>query len=191
MKRNVSADVIRRVAAHPDTGNPRVDMARDVFILSFCLCGINALDLFTCTEYRKGRLTYTRMKTKRKGDKARISVAVPAVCKKILDKYLWKEGDRVFDFSKRYASPDNFSKNVNKGLEVISDQIGLDVKLTTYYARHSFATIARNDCGVSKDDIAVCLTHSSAHDITDRYIAEDWSVIDRTQEKVLSKVFGE
>lgn len=189
-KRNVSPDVIKRVAELPDSGERRVDMARDVFILSFCLCGMNALDLYTCTEYDGERITYTRQKTKRKGDKARISVAVPGVCREIVDKFLDKEGKRVFDFSTRYSSPDFFRQNVNKGLAVVSERLGLDVKLTTYYARHSFATIARNDCGVSKDDIAVCLTHSSGHDITDRYIAEDWSIVDRTQAKVIDYVFN-
>lgn len=190
VKRNVSADVVRRVAELPDSEEKRVNMARDVFVLSFCLCGMNTLDLYTCTAYDGERITYTRQKTKRKGDKARISVAVPGVCREIVERYADKEGKRTFDFSKRYSSPDFFRQNVNKGLAVVSERLGLDVKLTTYYARHSFATIARNDCGVSKDDIAVCLTHSSGHDITDRYIAEDWGVVDRTQEKVLGFVFG-
>lgn len=190
-KRNVSADIIKSIASFPDTEYPRINMARDVFVLSFCLLGMNTADLYSCTDYINGRIIYTRKKTRRKGDKARISVPVPDICLPILDRYTGKDDSHVFDFSHRYSSPDNFSKNVNTGLKYISQSLGLDVNVTTYYARHSFATIARNDCGVSKDDIAVCLTHSSAHDITDRYIAEDWSIIDRTQEKVLSKVFGE
>lgn len=49
------------------------------------------------------------------------------------------------------------------------NEAGIKDNVTTYTARHSFATIARNECGVSKDDISMCLTHSSGLDITDRY----------------------
>ena len=82
-----------------------------------------------------------------------------------------------------------FYKAVNKGLKEICKNLGLEDTITTYYYRHSFATIARNDCGEDKYDISRCLTHSSGLDVTDRYMHEDWNVLDRIQRKVIDLVF--
>ena len=56
-------------------------------------------------------------------------------------------------------------------------------------ARHSFATIARNDCNVPMEDIALCLTHRSGFDITDTYVKPDFSRVDRVIRQVLDFVF--
>lgn len=61
--------------------------------------------------------------------------------------------------------------------------------LTFYAARHSWATIARNDCGISMDDVAMALNHKSGHDVTDAYIKNDWSKIDKVNRKVIDIVF--
>lgn len=63
--------------------------------------------------------------------------------------------------------------------------------LTYYAARHSFATIARNECDISMDDIALCLTHESGHDITDTYVKLDFSRVDNVINKVVDHVFKE
>lgn len=80
--------------------------------------------------------------------------------------------------------------NTNHLSFIYSFLLSLAFLLLMHTARHSFATIARNDCGVSKDDISMCLTHSSGLDITDRYIEKDWKIIDRVQHKVLTLVFN-
>lgn len=185
-KRSLEVDQIRNILNFQDTEFERVNLARDVFTLSFFLLGMNTVDLYTCSNYRKGRITYYRHKTKaRKGERAMLSVLVPDRIKPIVDKYLDGTGERVFDFHTRYSTADGFNKNVNKGLAYIGRTLGMEEEVTSYYARHSFATIARNECGVSKDDIAMCLTHSSGHDVTDLYLNEKWTLIDRVQEKVI------
>lgn len=47
-------------------GNPgsRAQLARDTFILSFCLMGMNSVDLFSATNYKNGFIKYNRTKTK-------------------------------------------------------------------------------------------------------------------------------
>ena len=56
-------------------------------------------------------------------------------------------------------------------------------------ARHSFATIARNECDVPMEDIALCLTHRSGFDMTDTYVRPDFSRVDRVVRRVLDYVF--
>ena len=69
------------------------------------------------------------------------------------------------------------------------DVNGID-KLTTYYARHSWATIARNECGVDRDTVNEALNHASRDKVTDIYIARDWRRVWEANRKVLTLVFG-
>ncbi|MDR1202070.1 MAG: transposase, partial [Tannerellaceae bacterium] len=56
-------------------GNNRFNLAKDVFLLSFVLVGMNAADLYWCDNCKKNRITYNRIKTKnRRADKAEISI---------------------------------------------------------------------------------------------------------------------
>ena len=186
----VSIDTIRKIILFPPHKLPRVNMARDVFTLSFVLLGMNGRDLYCCREFDGERIGYVREKTKRKGEKAFIAPLVPQEIMPVFEAYRDPSGERVFDFYKRYSTGENFIRAVNKGLAELCKEAGIKENVTTYTARHSFATIARNECGVSKDDISMCLTHSSGLDITDRYIEKDWKIIDRVQHKVLTLVFN-
>ncbi len=59
--------------------------------------------------------------------------------------------------------------------------------VTTKWARHTWATIARNECQINKDDIALCLGHEDIDNrVTDIYIKHDYSIIDNSNRKVIS-----
>lgn len=83
-----------------------------------------------------------------------------------------------------------FHQAVRRGISVLRRELSLP-NLTYYAARHSFATIARNECDISMDDIALCLTHESGHDITDTYVKLDFSRVDNVINKVVDHVFKE
>lgn len=190
-EKTVSIDTIRKIIFFPPHKLPRVNMARNVFTLSFVLLGMNGRDLYCCREFDGKRIGYVREKTKRKGEKAFIAPLIPQEIMPVFETYRDPSGERVFDFYKRYSVGENFIRAVNKGLNELCKEAGIKENVTTYTARHSFATIARNECGVSKDDISMCLTHSSGLDITDRYIEKDWKIIDRAQRAVIDLVFNE
>src|SRR5690606_9654518 len=121
------------------------------------------------------RLEYNRSKTKgKRQDEAKISIKICEEAKILIEKYRDKTNVRLLNFHSRYANPDGFNSAVNKGLQ----RIFPNDELTTYYARHSWATIARNNCGVSKDDISEALNHKGSHGVTDIYLKKDWHVID-------------
>lgn len=70
-------------------GTCRFDLAKDCFILSFCLMGINSVDLYNATELKGNKLVYCRTKTKdRRLDKAKMEVIVPDMVLPIIEKYL-------------------------------------------------------------------------------------------------------
>lgn len=59
-----------------------------------------------------------------------------------------------------------------------------------YISRHSWATIAQNNCGASTAEVGFALNHSSAHRVTEGYIKKDYSPISVLNEKVIACVFG-
>lgn len=168
--------------------SPRAILARDVYMLSFYLVGINSIDLYQLKSISKdGRITYNRSKTRdRRQDNAEISIKVPPEALPIIEKYKDPSKKRLFNFYQRYSTSQGFNLAVNKGLKIVGDSVGVD-RLDYYSARHSWATIARNDCDVSMDDIALALNHSTigSSRVTDIYVRKDWSRIDKANRKVL------
>ena len=191
-KRNLSAEQIRSIIDMPADSLTlsRAVFSRDVFLLSFYLVGMNFADLYEVSTIRGGRLEYERKKTKtRRQDKAFISIKIEPEAEAILSRYIDKSGERVFDFHKRYTNSLIFSSNVNKGLKVVAKQAEIAEKLSTYYARHSWATIARNKCSISKDDVELALNHvDKGNRVVDMYIEKDWSMIDTANRTVLDYI---
>ena len=170
-------------------GTNRFNFARDMFLLSFCLVGINAIDLYNCTDCKDGRITYQRTKTKdRRVDKAEISIKIEPEIQALVDKYRDPSGERVFKFYKMYSSLDTLSAAINKGLKKIGELIGVD-DLEFYAARHSWATIALNDADVDKYTVHAALNHvDDSMRVTDMYIRKSWDPIDKANRKVLDLV---
>ena len=191
--RNLDANTVRSIIKCPDISVPgshgvnRANIARDVFALSFYLVGMNTVDLYKADEFKVGRITYNRSKTEdRRDDDARISIKVEPEVMPLFDKYRDKTGARVFCFYQMYSTMENFNSAINKGLKQIATTLELGIPLSSYYARHSWATIARNDCRVSKDDVHLALNHiDDKLKVTDIYISKDWSIIDEANRKVL------
>lgn len=192
-KRSISVDDINLIRKLEVGDHRRKIDAGEVFLLSFYLCGINAKDLFTCTEYKNGRIIYYRSKTtgRRKADKAKMSVKVPDICKDIFLKYRDKSGDKVFSFSQLYTSDVTFRKAINEGLKPIGRLFGNE-GLEFYSARHTFASIARNKCKLPMDYVSKALNHSQTkYATTDVYIDEDWSIVDEVQKSVIRYIIKE
>jgi len=172
----------------PPLSLKREILARDCFMLSFYMCGINSVDLYNAPKFVDGRLTYNRTKTSgRRKDQAEISIKIEPEAKEIIDRYL--NNDQL-TFSKLYSSPDIFNRAINNGLKMIGVSIGVP-ELSFYSARHSWATIANNDCEIDKYTVHLALNHVDEEmKITDRYIRKDWSIIDKANSKVLDFIFS-
>lgn len=190
-KRALTTDQMLRFAALPykqilQPGTNRFNFAKDVFLLSFMLMGMNAVDLYHVTDCKGGRITYQRTKTKnRRADKAEISVLIPREALPLVEKYRDPTGERVFNFYKLYSSLNTFSAALNKGLKVIGKSLDIE-DLEFYAARHSWATIAANDVGIDKYTVHTALNHvDEAMRVTDIYIRKSWDGIDAANRQVL------
>lgn len=194
-KRNIQGRQLYRISKFPESfiKLERSIIARDAFMLSFMLIGMNFKDIYELrkSDYKNGRITYSRAKTRdRREDGALISIKVEPEALKYIEKFKDPNGGRLFYFHRRYVNSQGFVSAMSKGLKRVSEVAGIGVALSTYYARHSWATIARNKCGISKSDIDECLNHVNEETkMADVYIEKDWSLIDRSNRKILDYVF--
>lgn len=172
-------------------GTCRFDLAKDCFIMSFCLIGINSVDLYNATELRGNRLVYYRTKTKdRRVDKARMEVVVPDIILPIIEKYQDPSGKRLFKFYKIYSDSRAFNKAINSGLKKIGEILNIE-DFEYYAARHSWATIALNKCRIDKYTVHAALNHVDASmRVTDIYIERDFVNENKANAKVIKYVFG-
>ena len=168
----------------------RHDLAKDCFILSFCLMGMNSIDLYSCSTLEGKAITYYRSKTKdRRLDKAKMKVMVPPILQPLMEKYQDQTKNRIFNFYHTYSTAGNFNKAINIGLKEIGKLLKID-DLEYYAARHSWATLAVNNVGIDKYTVHSALNHiDEAMKVTDIYIERDFKIENEANSKVLKYVF--
>lgn len=197
-KRAIPADIIKKVWKLPYKdmkkgykSTCRYNLAKDCFILSFCLMGINSADLYNVTERTGDTITYNRTKTKaRRLDGAKMMVNIPKAILPLVEKYKDPSGKRLFNFYRYYADEGNFNKAINYGLKEIGRLLGVD-DLEYYAARHSWATIALNKVGIDKYTVHAALNHvDESMRVTDIYIERDFVNENKANAKVIKYVFG-
>lgn len=148
----------------------------DAFKVMFLLIGINVHDLYNLTRDNivDGRLEYKRLKTGKQ-----YSILIQPEVVEIMNKYPGK--DRLFSFCEHYANASSFAMVTNILLKKIR------AGLTTYYARHTWATLAFK-LGIPKDTISLALGHSFGVRVTGTYINADLSRVDEANRKVIDYV---
>lgn len=189
-KRSLTVDELRRLFDYPV--EEYAEIYRDMFKLIFLLIGINTVDLHGLKAVTKdGRIEYKRAKTGKL-----YSIKVEPEAMEIIEKYRGNTG--LLSIADRWSDSRNFRHQCNKALQRIGqvERKGRGGKkiidaefegLTTYWARHSWATIAY-ELGISKDIIAQALGHSDGHDTTNIYIREDMRKVDEANRRVLDWV---
>lgn len=154
-------------------GSPS-DRAKDFFLFSYLSNGINFKDIARLkNENIKGdQIHFVRAKTIRtRRDYTPIKTSLRVETIEIIEK--WRNPDRspqayLFPILDKGLTPkqetrriQDFIKKTNEKLEGIGTALKLPLKLTTYVARHSFATIAINKAGAPIEYISEALGHST------------------------------
>ena len=197
-KRAIPADIIKKVWKLPYKdmkkgykSTCRYNLAKDCFILSFCLMGINSADLYNATEMRGNTIIYNRTKTKaRRLDGAKMMVDIPKIVQPLIEKYKDSTGKRLFNFHQFYGDEKTFNKAINSGLKEIGSILEVD-DLEYYAARHSWATIALNKVGIEKYIVHAALNHiDDSMKVTDIYIERDFVNENKANAKVVKYVFS-
>ena len=186
VKRAISLNDLRKIKNLDLTDKPSLDNTRNLFILSFYLRGIPFVDMFFLkkNDLVNGVLSYRRQKT---GQLLQIKWEKPM--QHIIDRlgetattYLLpiiKDTDT--DAWKQY---ENERRKANRNLKKIGKLVGLELSLTTYVARHTWASVAKH-MNIPITVISEGLGHDSVN-TTKIYLASlDTSVVDKANSKIM------
>lgn len=196
-KRVITPNLLRKFfGVVPDFSRftrPLQELAQDVALMSFCMCGINSIDLFFAekNQYYDGILHYNRKKTcKSRTDNAYFEIRVPQFIIPTFEKNLSKDKDSpwLFDFHERLSNADSFNANVNAGISQICKKVLPDFHASLYSFRHSWATVAQNGCGASLNEIDFVLNHST-NKMARVYTMIDYSPAWDLNDKVIDFIF--
>ena len=142
--------------------------ARDIFLFSYCVAGINFKDIATLRygDIQNGRIYYQRHKTGKE-----LNSPILPQTREIMERYSNPDAssdDYIFPILDRHIHKSEQQicnrvhkviGHVNANLKRIAEMAGLKVNLTTYVARHTFATVLKRS-GVNIAIISESLGHS-------------------------------
>ncbi|MDU1904838.1 MAG: site-specific integrase [Dysgonomonas sp.] len=142
-----------------------MQFSKDLFLFSYFGCGINMIDISYLKKKNvlDDRIVYKRHKTGK-----RISFMLQPYAKEIIDRYKDSDNDYLFPIlddlahntvEQQIRRIKKVTYVANKNLKKIGEAIGLQIPLTTYVSRHSFATILKRS-GVNIAIISEALGHS-------------------------------
>lgn len=140
-------------------------LAIDLFTFSYLAAGINFGDIARLTKDNilENRLIYIRKKTQKQ-----IKVSLQEQAIKLIQKYSMPDNPYLFPILSNFHKTEQQKVNrihkiiakVNKSLKEIGERLNIPIDLTTYVARHSFATVLKRS-GVNTSLICEALGHSS------------------------------
>ena len=142
-----------------------IQLSKDIFMFSYLCGGINFTDIANLTNenIQNGRLHYIRQKTKKL-----IKIGIPQEAMQIIEKYSKESKGYLFPILDSKIHKTALQKQnrihkilgkVNKNLKLLAAQLGVEANLTTYVARHSFASVLKKS-GVNIALISEALGHS-------------------------------
>lgn len=189
VKRAVPLNVIRRIRDLDLSLCPVTDYARDVFMFSFYTRGMSFVDMafLKKKDLRNGILCYRRKKTNQQ-----LFIKWEKPMQELVDKYdtagspyllpIIKSNGK--DERRQYKSE---AHRINANLKKIGERLGLGIPLTTYVARHGWASIAK-----SKNIPIATISEAMGHDsetTTRIYLASlDASVVDKANSLILKSL---
>ncbi len=190
VKRALPIEVIKKIKTLDLSCQPKLDYARDMFMMSFYLRGMSFIDLayLKKTDLKDGYVTYRRRKTNQK-----LTIKWTKGMQEILDKYPVPTSDYLMpvimtkEVKEHYAYR-NAAYKVNRHLKKIAELVGISaISLTHYAARHSWASAARAK-GIPLSVISEGLGHDSEA-TTQIYLASlDTSVVDKANDLILESL---
>lgn len=134
----------------------RMNLGKDMLLLSFYLCGINLKDLLT-VNLSSDILSFERCKTiSAKTGKSVIMIPIHNEARAIINKYINKKGVLELGYSYTYS---NLQKYINLCMRELKEHLGIKQTLCFYSARKTFAQFA-SELGIPDGVIDYCLGHS-------------------------------
>ena len=192
-KRAYSVERLRELFSYPVL--PHEQKYVDIFKLIFYLIVINIVDLCNLSKVEEGRIIYQRSKTARL-----YNIKVEPEAQEIIDRYRGKK--KLLNIADNFKDAHSCMCTINRALKQIGTRThtiknGKRVlqyhpafpDLSTYVARHTWATIAY-ELEIPNETIAAALGHSFGNKTTAIYIKTDLRKIDDANRKVIDYVLN-
>lgn len=189
VKRAVPLKVIRQIQSFDLTLQPAMDFARDIFMFSFYTRGMSFIDMafLRKKDLQNGILSYRRHKTNQQ-----LFIKWEKPMQEIIDKYDTSKTPYLLpiitDMNRNERRQyKNAAHMVNDSLRKLGEQLELTVPLTSYVARHSWASIAKSK-NIPISTISEAMGHDS-ETTTRIYLASlDTSVVDKANSLILKSL---
>lgn len=189
VKRALPLSAIRKIKALDLSLIPELDFARDMFMMSFMLRGMSLIDMayLRKTDLANGYVTYRRRKTGQQ-----LVIEWTKEMQMLLDKYPENSSDYLLPIIRNKGVNDrstyrNVGYNINHNLKRVADKAGINISLTLYVARHSWASVAKAK-GIPLSVISEGMGHDSEA-TTQIYLASlDTSVVDKANSIILKSL---
>lgn len=186
VKRAIPLQFMKKIKSLDLSPHPVLDYARNIFLLSFYLRGMSFVDMafLKKTDLKNGHIVYRRRKT---GQQLRIGWT--AEMQAIIDKYPDNPTQYLLPIIRSNGINErcayrNTGYTINNNLKKIAAMIGLNIPLTMYVARHSWASAAKAK-GIPVSIISEGMGHDS-ETTTKIYLASlDTSVVDKANSIIL------
>lgn len=168
-KRALTKEEVMQIINADISGASRIrQLTHDIFTFSYLCGGISFVDIanLTMANIQAGRLIYKRQKTH-----GNINLPLSEQAMQIIEKYtspFWDDDDYIFPIlhAKRHITPMQKSNRVhkvchqiNKELRAFAKELKIESEVTTYVARHTYATVLKRS-GVNIAIISESLGHS-------------------------------
>lgn len=181
IKKALTVEEIAKIYNYKADSDSTKEMAKDYWLFLYICNGMNVKDfcLLKWGHIDGDMLTYNRAKTLRsKKERKSISVALKPQTLEIIKKwgqpsisknaYIFPHLELEMTAEKQRKIHKQLTKTINKYMKQIATELTLDKEVTTYFARHSFATVLKRS-GVKTEMISELMGHSNVN-VTESYL---------------------
>ena len=189
IKRAISLKLISKIKHLDLSYNQSLDMARDMFMMSFYLRGMSFIDMayLKYTDNQNGYIVYRRRKTGQK-----LTIKWTSEMQRIIDKYPRNQSGYLLPIlglenCRNYNAYRSIGSRINRNLKIIARLVNINQTLTLYVARHSWASAAQSK-GIPLNVISQGMGHDS-ESTTRIYLSSlDTSLVDKANSLILNSL---
>lgn len=189
IKRALPLATIKQLKNLDLSQNPHMEFARDMFLFSFYTRGMSFIDMahLTKSNLHGGVLTYRRQKTAQQ-----LCIKWEEPMQEIASRYFSAASPYLLPIA--YGKSATFRRNykntycrVTTQLKKLGKMLNLPIPLTTYVARHSWASIAKSK-NVATSTISEALGHDSETTTTIYLSSLDTSIVDKANRLIINSL---
>ena len=194
----LTVEQLLAIASIPDEGHwhSMRDLIRDMFVISFMTMGMQVWDMYECEYDEEGYIVYERANVRNvRADRGFTRIKPHPLLLPYLEKYADKMSRRkqhrkVFNFHRRFSSPDIMMHDIKHNIYRVGEYIGVP-HLTFKDARRSMISIALHEVGISNDGILEMQNlRIKEYKITDSYIQVKVNDVQDENRRLIDYVFG-